>query len=86
MLWLQLKEWSLNLLAPRAPHIISDVKTWTPPHTGFLKLNSDGASKGYLGKARVGGVIRDSGRGNIHLYAASIGNTTNNADAFGYLE
>jgi hypothetical protein len=46
LLWLQLKEWSLNLPSPHAPRILSDVKTWSPPQISFLKLNFDGASKG----------------------------------------
>jgi ribonuclease HI len=81
-----LKDWSLNLPAPRALHIHSEVKTWTPPQTGFLKLNFDGASKGNPRKAGAGGVIIDSGGKIIRLYATSIGNTTNNATEFGALE
>jgi hypothetical protein len=73
LLWLQLKEWSLKLPAPCAPSILSDVKTWIPPQTGFLKLNFDGASKGNPGKAGEGGVIKDSGGEIIRMYAASIG-------------
>jgi hypothetical protein len=86
LLWLQLKEWSLNLPAPHVPRILSDVKTWSPPQISFLKLNFDGASKGNPRKAGVGGVLRDSGGNIIRLYATSIGSTTNNATEFEALE
>jgi hypothetical protein len=86
MHWLQLKYWSLIVPTPHALYILSDVKNWTLPQTGFLKLNFDGTSKGNPGKVGAGGVIKDSGRKIIFLYSTSIGNTTNNAMEFGYLE
>ena len=33
--------------------------SWSPPNRDWVKVNVDGASKGNLGKARCGGLIRD---------------------------
>ena len=33
---------------------------WKPPHHGWVKLNTDGCSKGMCSRAGGGGVIRDS--------------------------
>lgn len=38
---------------------IRPVKNWIPPKAGGFKMNFDGASKGNLGKASFGYVIRD---------------------------
>jgi hypothetical protein len=81
-----LKEWSFNIPVARDPQIQTGVNTWAPPPTSFIKLNFDGATKGNLGVAGAGGVIRDSGGTILRLYAGSIGNSTNNATEFGALE
>jgi ribonuclease HI len=43
-------------------------------------------AKGNLGVVGVGGVIIDSGGNIFRLYAANMGNSTNNATEFGALE
>ena len=62
------------------------MNTWTPPPTGFLKLNFDGASQGNLRPAGIGGVLRDS-KGEIqHIFSQSLGEGTNNKMEFAALE
>lgn len=51
---------------------------WKPPPHGFLKVNIDGASKGNLGLAGFGGVIRDE-QGRIkEIFHSHLGKATNN--------
>jgi hypothetical protein len=59
-----LKEWRNNIPVGRNPQLQIGARNWTPPPSGFLKLNFDGVEKGNPGVAGAGGVIRDSG-GNI---------------------
>jgi len=51
---------------------------WHPPPQGFMKFNIDGASKGNLGTAGYGGVLRDE-NGCIHfIFHFHLGRATNN--------
>ena len=50
--------------------------SWTKPLEGWFKLNTDGALAGNPGKARGGGLIRDSNEHWVKGYARSIGFTT----------
>jgi len=51
---------------------------WHPPPKGFLKFNIDGDSKGNLGTAGYGGVLRDE-QGNVLCISHShLGKATNN--------
>lgn len=64
----------------------TNVNTWIPPPTGFLKINFDGASRGNLGLAGIGGVLRDN-RGEIqHIYSQSLGEGSNNEMEFAVLQ
>ncbi|PKI71193.1 hypothetical protein CRG98_008368 [Punica granatum] len=49
---------------------------WEPPPYGFYKLNSDGCSKGNLGLAGSGGLIRDSLGRWIIEYQMNLGHAT----------
>jgi hypothetical protein len=75
-----LQRWQLRLInqlvikAPKSQNI--SPTTWTPPPTGFIKINFDGASKGNPGPAGYGAVIRNS-KGEILILAAGyLGETT----------
>jgi hypothetical protein len=80
-----LKYWHNNIPVGCDPQLQIGAHNWTPPPSGFLKLNFDGATKGNPGVAGAGGVIRDSGGNIIRLYTGSMGNSTNNTK-FGALE
>lgn len=41
---------------------------WSPPPTGFLKLNVDGAACGKLGQARIGGILRNQNGEVLHMF------------------
>jgi len=57
-----------------------------PPPKGFLKFNIDGASKGNLGTAGRGRVLRDE-RGNIlFIFYGHLGKATNNMAEFMAME
>jgi hypothetical protein len=77
-----LQRWQLRLndsLAIRAPKNQNpSPTTWTPPPTGFIKINFDGASKGNPGPAGHGAVIRNSKGEILTLTAGYLGETTNN--------
>lgn len=51
---------------------------WHPPTKGFLKYNIDGASKGNLGTAGHGGVLRDENGSIIFIFYCNLGRDTNN--------
>ena len=51
---------------------------WKPPPHGFLKVNIDGASKGNLGLAGNGGVIRDEHGRIKEIFHGHLGKATNN--------
>ncbi|CAA7060940.1 unnamed protein product [Microthlaspi erraticum] len=46
---------------------------WTRPSSGWMKLNTDGASRGNPGAAAAGGVIRDEGGAWCRGFALNIG-------------
>ena len=51
---------------------------WHPPPQGFLKYNIDGASKGNLGIAGFGGVLRDENDCILFIFHFHLGRATNN--------
>lgn len=51
---------------------------WHPPPQGFLKYNINGASKGNLGTASFGGVLRDEIRNILSIFHGNLGKSTNN--------
>jgi len=51
---------------------------WSPPQSGFIKLNYDGASKGNPGQAGAGGIFRTSQGTVCRFYALDLGHATNN--------
>jgi len=51
---------------------------WHPPPKGYLKYNIDGASKGNLGTAGYGGVLRDEEGCIIFIFHSYLGKATNN--------
>jgi len=56
----------------------ADKSSWQPPSHGFLKFNIDEASKGNLGEAGYGGVLRDE-EGSIQIiFHSYLGKETNN--------
>lgn len=62
-----------------AKHYISTTAVkWNLPRIGFAKLNSDGCSKGNLGPAGGGGIVRDDQDRVIVAYATPLGCMTNN--------
>jgi ribonuclease HI len=56
----------------------SNPTTWTPPPTGFIKINFDGASKGNPGPAGFGAILRNSNGEILYLVAGFMGENTNN--------
>jgi ribonuclease HI len=77
-----LQNWQINLddlstaQTPRT-HTPSP-SSWTPPPTGFVKVNFDGASKGNLGPAGYGAAVRDPSGLILLMTAGYLGETTNN--------
>ncbi|XP_075095190.1 uncharacterized protein LOC142173491 [Nicotiana tabacum] len=59
-------------------HISSMVVKWNPPRNGFVKINSDGCSKGNPGPAGGGSIVRNDQGKIIISYAAPLGCMTNN--------
>jgi len=53
-------------------------EVWSPPSTGFIKLNFDGASKGNPGPAGYGGIFRNHLGHAIMSFHGFIGQDTNN--------
>lgn len=52
------------------------------PPQGFTKLNFDGAGKGNLGEASIGGIFRDDGGRICWVYAMDCGMASNNEVVF----
>eukprot|EP00253_Pinus_taeda_P005372 PITA_05372 len=71
----QLKEMSLNR---RVLVMVSKQEFWHPPPLGYLKYNIDGASKGNLGSAIFGGVLRDDTGNLLSFFHGHLGRATNN--------
>lgn len=81
-----LSNWHLNIGSPgyppgsqQHPVVLRSPINWQSPPLGFFKLNFDGASKGNLGPAGFGAVIRNSDGIINHLLARSLGFDTNNS-------
>jgi ribonuclease HI len=77
-----LQNWHLSL-ADTPPSAVANCSTsspttWTPPPTGFIKINFDGASKGNPGPAGFGAILRNSNGEILHLVAGYLGFNTNN--------
>ena len=56
----------------------ADINIWKSPPHGFLKVNIDEASKGNLGLAAFGGVIRDEHDKIKEIFHCHLGKETNN--------
>ena len=54
-------------------HKIQRVGKWLPPPIGFLKINTDGSSRGIPGLAGIGGIRRDSSRSVVFIFLANKG-------------
>lgn len=59
---------------------------WLPPIPVFCKLNFDEASRGNLGLAGLGGVIRNDRGEILHIFYKVLGEATNNEAEFTALE
>lgn len=53
-------------------HSIKEV-TWIPPICGWIKCNTDGASRGSLGDAACGGLLRDSNGAILGCFSNNVG-------------
>lgn len=51
---------------------------WLPPPTGFLKINTDGSSRGNPGSAGIGGLGRDPSGSVVFIFSANKGVQTVN--------
>lgn len=51
---------------------------WLPPPTSFLKINTDGSSRGNPGSAVIGGIGRDSSGSVVFIFSANKGMQTVN--------
>ena len=54
-------------------HKIQRVGKWLPPPTGFLKINTDGSSRGNPGSTGIGGIGRDSSGSVVFIFSANKG-------------
>eukprot|EP00253_Pinus_taeda_P012272 PITA_12272 len=59
---------------------------WQCPPEGGLKLNFDRELRGNLGKAGIGGVLRNQHGEILHIYYKALGESTNNEMEFAALE
>ena len=57
---------------------MQSLEQWTLPPQMIYRLNFNGAAKGNMGPARIGGAIRNSEGNILGLFRGSIGHTTNN--------
>ncbi|GLJ55641.1 hypothetical protein SUGI_1195030 [Cryptomeria japonica] len=57
---------------------IRDNTVWSPPMTGIIKVNFDGASRGNSGKSRYGAIIRDEFGNFVGANYGPLGINTNN--------
>jgi hypothetical protein len=60
-------------------HLQCSPRFWSPPPTGFIKINFDGASKGNPGPVGFGGIIENSEGEILNLTTSYLGENTNNA-------
>lgn len=60
------------------PDIWDTIRIFKPPLEGFIKLSFDGASKGNLRQAGVGGIFRDHPGTTRFIYDDSYGFSSNN--------
>jgi hypothetical protein len=60
-------------------HLQCSPRLWSPPPTGFIKINFNGASKGNLGPTRFGVVLRNSEGEILYLTTGYLGENKNNA-------
>ncbi|KAI3465658.1 hypothetical protein Pfo_022321 [Paulownia fortunei] len=51
--------------------------SWNRPPQDWIKLNSDGASKGNPGLAGIGGIVRDEFENLVNAFLVFVGETTN---------
>lgn len=58
--------------------MVSEKNFWHPPPKGFLKFNTDGASKGNRSIAGCGGVLRDEKGSFLCIFHIHLGKATNN--------
>lgn len=65
---------------PSSPNI------YIPPPQYFIELSFDGSSKENLGKAGIGGILRDANSNPLHFFAQSCGIAMNNMMEFMALE
>ncbi|KAH9292835.1 hypothetical protein KI387_041984, partial [Taxus chinensis] len=65
-------------LGPVELHIPKKNSSWIRPGENVVKLNFDGASKGNLGPAGGGGILRNSEGDWLFAYAGPLGRQTNN--------
>jgi hypothetical protein len=70
---------------PSPPKVLAP-SSLSPPSQGFIKHNFDGAYKGNLGQASLGGFFHKNVEGIIRTYVSKLVHTTNNAMNFLSLE
>ena len=79
-----LARWGINSIPAYIGHAkktldsVPNPEKWEPPPQAIFKLNFDGAAKGNLGWAGIGGAIRDTRGTILRIYWRSIGENTNN--------
>ena len=59
-------------------HKIQRMGKWLPPPAGFLKINTDGSSRGNPGSTGIGGIGRDSSGSMVFIFLANKGVQTVN--------
>ncbi|XP_059066340.1 uncharacterized protein LOC131061549 [Cryptomeria japonica] len=62
----------------RVKHRVQRMGKWLPPPAGFLKINTDGSSRGNPGPTGIGGIGRDSSRSVVFIFSANEGVQTVN--------
>ena len=69
-----------------APNVKKSI-FWIPPPTGILKFNVDGATRGKLGPAGIGGVLRNDKGEVLLMFSKSVGiRDSNEAESLAILE
>ena len=62
----------------RAKQKVQRMGGWLPPPVGFLKINTDGSSRGNPSPAGIGGIGRDSSGSVVFIFSANKGVQTVN--------